>query len=39
MFCPFILTIGPDGSYTITPDNSADEDVPPTPEQIEPGTE
>lgn len=33
MFCPFILTIGPDGSYTITPDTSADEDVPPTSEQ------
>ena len=25
MSCPFILTIGPDGSYTITPDTSFDE--------------
>ena len=31
MSCPFILTIGPDGSYTITPDTSVDEDVPPAP--------
>ena len=29
MSCPFILTIGPDGSYTITPDISIDDDVPP----------
>lgn len=29
MFCPFILTIGPDGSYTITPDTSVeDEELP-----------
>ena len=27
MSCPFILTIGPDGSYTITPDTSIDEDI------------
>ena len=26
MSCPFILTIGPDGSYTITPDTSFDEE-------------
>ena len=25
IICPFILTIGPDGSYTITPDTSFDE--------------
>ncbi len=32
MSCPFILTIGPDGSYTITPDTTIDEDdVPPPP--------
>lgn len=30
MSCPFILTIGPDGSYAITPDTSLDEeDCPP----------
>ena len=29
MSCPFILTIGPDGSYTITPDTTIDdEDLP-----------
>lgn len=33
MSCPFILTIGPDGSYTITPDTSVDEDCPPAPDQ------
>ena len=33
MSCPFILTIGPDGSYTITPDTSLDdEDCPPAPD-------
>ena len=26
MSCPFILTIGPDGSYTIEPDTSSDEE-------------
>ena len=26
MSCPFILTVGPDGSYTIAPDNSVEED-------------
>ena len=32
MTCPFILTIGPDGSYTITPNTTIDEDdVPPPP--------
>lgn len=32
MTCPFILTIGPDGSYTITPNTDIDEDdVPPPP--------
>ena len=35
MLCPFILTIGPDGSHRIDPDTSADEDTPPTPEQVE----
>ncbi len=32
MSCPFILTIGPDGSYTITPDTSIPEEdeLPPT---------
>ncbi|MBQ9295389.1 MAG: DUF4738 domain-containing protein [Bacteroidaceae bacterium] len=32
MSCPFILTIGPDGSYTITPDTSLPEEdeLPPT---------
>lgn len=32
MSCPFLLTIGPDGSYTITPDNSEPEEdeLPPT---------
>ena len=28
MSCPFILAIGPDGSYTISPDTSIDEEVP-----------
>ena len=32
MSCPFILTIGPDGSYTITPDTTIDEDLPPAPD-------
>lgn len=31
MSCPFILTIGPDGSYVITPDTTPDEDCPPAP--------
>ena len=32
MSAPFILTIGPDGSHSIVPDTSIDEDVPaPTP--------
>ena len=32
MTCPFFLTIGPDGSYTITPNTAIDEDdVPPPP--------
>ena len=32
MSCPFILTIGPDGSYTITPNTEIeDDDVPPPP--------
>lgn len=31
MSCPFILAIGPDGSYTIEPDTSIDEDALPTP--------
>lgn len=35
MSCPFILTIGPDGSYTITPDTTIDEDFPPAPEQVD----
>ena len=36
MSCPFILTIGPDGSYTITPDTTLDEDdIPPAPDQRE----
>jgi len=36
MSCPFILTIGPDGSYTITPNTTLDEDdVPPTPDEVE----
>ena len=26
MSCPFILTIGPDGSYTITPDTTVDDE-------------
>ena len=35
MSCPFFLTIGPDGSYTLTLDTTIDEDnLPPTPEQI-----
>jgi len=34
MSCPFILTIGPDGSYTIATDTSFEEDVPPTLESI-----
>lgn len=34
MSCPFVLTIGPDGSYTISPDTSFDEDgLPPTPDK------
>ena len=32
MSCPFFLTIGPDGSYTITPDTTIDEDALPTPD-------
>ena len=28
MSCPFILAIGPDGSYTISPDTSIDEELP-----------
>ena len=32
MSCPFLLTIGPDGSYTITPDTTIDEDALPTPD-------
>lgn len=33
MSCPFILTIGPDGSYTITPDTTVnDDDDPPSPD-------
>ena len=36
MSCPFLLTIGPDGSYTITPDTTIDEeDTPPAPDQRE----
>ena len=35
MSCPFILTIGPDGSYTITPDTTIDEDFPPAPDQVD----
>lgn len=38
MSCPFILTIGPDGSYSIAPDTSIPEDdeLPPTqPEESE----
>lgn len=32
MSCPFILTIGPDGSHTITPNTEIeDDDVPPPP--------
>ena len=34
MSAPFILTIGPDGSYSIEPDTSFDEDIP-APAQIE----
>ena len=35
MSYPFILTIGPDGSYSITPDTSLDEeDCPPTPDAL-----
>ena len=30
MSCPFFLTIGPDGSYTITPDTTVDEDALPS---------
>lgn len=33
MSCPFILTIGPDGSYTIAPDTSIDDETLPTQEQ------
>ena len=36
MSCPFVLTIGPDGSYTITPDTSdPDEDELPPTQQAE----
>ena len=36
MSYPFILTIGPDGSYTIEPDTTVDDDeLPPTPAQPE----
>jgi len=35
MSCPFLLTIGPDGSYTIAPDNSEPEadELPPTQQE------
>lgn len=37
MSCPFFLIIGPDGSYSIKPDTTIDDDVPPALGQEEEG--
>jgi len=34
MSSPFFLVIGPDGSYTIEPDTTLDEEIPPTSDSI-----
>ena len=33
MSCPFILTVGPDGSFNLAPDTTIDDDFPPASEQ------